>query len=126
MNLSLSTIILFVHQIDQQKKFYRDVFQLEVVEEYATWVLLKTPSCYLGLHQIPEEYLGDDPNEQVDNNVKLVFDVLDLPLQQFHDQLIQQGVRMQSITTFDNYPFDLCDGKDPEGNVFQLRQRKHA
>lgn len=126
MNLSLNTIILFVHQIEQQKKFYRDVFQLEVVEEYATWVLLKTPSCYLGLHQIPEEYLGDDPNEQVDNNVKLVFDVLDLPLQQFHDQLTQHGVRLQSITTFDNYPFDLCDGKDPEGNVFQLRQRKHA
>ncbi len=126
MNLSLSTLILFVHQIEQQKKFYRDVFQLEVVEEYSTWVLLKTSSCSLGLHQIPEEYIGDDPNFQVDNNVKLVFDVADVPLQQFHDQLMQQGVRLQPITSFENYPFDLCDGKDPEGNVFQLRQPKHA
>ncbi len=126
MNLSLSTLILFVHQIEQQKKFYRDVFQLEVVEEYSTWVLFKTSSCSLGLHQIPEEYIGDDPNFQVDNNVKLVFDVADVPLQQFHDQLMQQGVRLQPITSFENYPFDLCDGKDPEGNVFQLRQRKNA
>jgi hypothetical protein len=31
---------------------------------------------------------------------------------------------MQEVTTFDGYDFWLCDGKDPEGNVFQIKQRK--
>jgi hypothetical protein len=31
---------------------------------------------------------------------------------------------VKEITTFDNYDYWLCDGEDPEGNVFQLRQRK--
>jgi hypothetical protein len=31
---------------------------------------------------------------------------------------------MQQIKTFENYDYWLCDGADPEGNIFQLKQRK--
>lgn len=36
----------------------------------------------------------------------------------------QQNVEMRQIKTFDNYDYWLCDGLDPEGNVFQLKQKK--
>jgi hypothetical protein len=31
---------------------------------------------------------------------------------------------MREIKTFDNYEYWLCDGEDPEGNVFQLKRKK--
>jgi len=31
---------------------------------------------------------------------------------------------MREIKTFDGYAYWLCDGQDPEGNVFQLKQSK--
>ena len=40
------------------------------------------------------------------------------------EQLLNQHVPMREIKTFDNYDYCLCDGEDPEGNVFQLKQKK--
>jgi hypothetical protein len=38
--------------------------------------------------------------------------------------LLDKNVPMKTIKTFDDYNYWLCEGKDPEGNTFQLKQKK--
>ncbi len=125
--MNLSMIILFVKDIDKIKKFYTERFQLGLVEETpGQWVVLQAGSCQVGLHQIPPAYLETTGNEaNCESNTKLVFD-LDEDIAALRERLLKQHVQVKDIQSFDNYPFLLCDGEDPEGNVFQLRQRKHS
>jgi len=123
MTLSLDTIILFVQNVDQLKSFYVDLLNLEIVEaSNSEWLLLKAGHCHIGLHKIGEQYSSEEAFK-FDNNTKLVFDVAE-DLHTIRERLLQENVLLQEIKTFEGYPFLLCDGEDPEGNVFQLRQRK--
>lgn len=125
MTLNLSMIILFVKDIDKLKKFYSERFQLTLVEETpGQWVVLQAGACQLGLHQIPAAYLEAAANDtHSESNTKMVFDV-DEDIAGLRGRLLKQQVSLKDLQSFDNYPFVLCDGEDPEGNVFQLRQRK--
>lgn len=125
MKMNLSMIILFVKDIDKVKKFYTEGFQLVMVEETpGQWVVLDAGNCQLGLHQIPAAYLEAAASESnCESNTKIVFDV-DEDIISLRERLLKQNVQVKDLQSFDNYPFLLCDGKDPEGNVFQLRQRR--
>jgi catechol 2,3-dioxygenase-like lactoylglutathione lyase family enzyme len=118
-------IILFVKDIDKLKKFYTESFQLVQVEETpGQWLVLQAGSCQLGLHQIPAAYLEAAANESnCESNTKMLFDV-DEDIVALRERLLKQNAQLKDIQSFDNYPFLLCDGEDPEGNIFQLRQRK--
>jgi catechol-2,3-dioxygenase len=121
MKLTIHTIILFVKEVDMLKSFYKDLLLLEVIEEIATeWVLLKAGSCNIGLHKMSDQFV---PAAAGENNTKIVFEVAE-ELTVLREQLLSKNVSLGKIKTFDNYPYWLCDGTDPEGNVFQLKQRK--
>lgn len=124
MNINLDTIILFVQNVEQLKVFYTDIFKLEVLEDYAPeWVLLKAGNGKIGLHKIGEQYL--DKNKaafKVDSNCKMVFEIEE-DIHQLRERLLQQNVLIREIKTFDNYEYLLCDGEDPQGNVFQLKKK---
>ncbi len=124
MKLNLSMIILFAKDIDKLKNFYAENFQLALIEETpGQWVVLQAGSCQLGLHQIPAAYLqGAAIESNCESNTKLVFDVNE-DLVALRERLLKQNVQLKDVQSYDNYPFLLCDGEDPEGNVFQLRQR---
>ncbi len=125
MRLSLETIILFVQDVDKLKSFYTDTLQLTLLEETkAEWVLLQAGAAAIGLHKIGTGY-ADDKNGtfKFDNNTKIVFDV-DEDIHKLREDLLNKNVPVKEIKTFDNYDFWVCDGEDPEGNVFQLKQRK--
>lgn len=125
MKLRLETIIIFVQNVDRLKTFYVDILKLDILEESKSqWLLLKAGSCSIGLHKIGEQYL--DVNQEAfkfDNNTKIVFEI-DEDIHKIREQLMTQSVSLKEVKTFDNYDYWLCDGEDPEGNVFQLRQRK--
>ncbi|MCW3463538.1 hypothetical protein [Chitinophaga nivalis] len=125
MKLNLSTIVLFVQHVDKLKCFYVDILHLEIIEEIPSeWLLLKAGNCHIGLHKIGNAYLSPDAAAfKFDNNTKMVFEITE-DIHTVRDYLLQQAVSMKAITTFDNYDFWLCDGEDPEGNVFQLKQKK--
>ena len=125
MKLNLDTIVLFVQNVDKLKYFYAQVLKLDIIEEDAsTWVLLKAGDSKIGLHKIGDQYLDKSKGEfKFDNNVKIVFEV-DEDIELVRAQLINQNVSMKSVITFDKYNYWLCDGEDPEGNVFQLKQKK--
>jgi catechol-2,3-dioxygenase len=122
---SLDTIILYVQNVENLKIFYTQLFNFPVVEEYESlWALLDAGSAKIGLHKIGEQYLNKvKGNFKFDSNLKIVFEI-DEDINHVRAGLLEQNVPMREIKTFDNYEFWLCDGEDPEGNVFQLKQRK--
>lgn len=121
----LETIIIFVQNVDKLKTFYVDILKLEIIEEsQSQWLLLKAGSCSIGLHKIGEQYLDANQEEfKFENNTKMVFEIDD-DIYKIREQLIKENVLLKEVKTFDNYDYWLCDGEDPEGNVFQLRQKK--
>ncbi|WCT11324.1 VOC family protein [Mucilaginibacter jinjuensis] len=123
--VNLDTIILYVQNVDNLKAFYTNTFNLKIVEEYqSTWTLLDAGNSKIGLHKIGEQYWDESKGSfKFNNNTKIVFEI-DKDLNQVREYLVNQNVSMRDIKTFDNYDYWLCDGEDPEGNVFQLKQRK--
>lgn len=125
MKLNLDTIIIFVQNVDKLRAFYVDIFKLEIAEQYESgWLLLKAGNCNIGLHKIGQQYLDTGQGEfKFDNNTKIVFE-LDENIYDVRESLLKQGVLLKEVVSFENYDFLLCDGEDPEGNVFQLKQKK--
>jgi len=124
MKLNLNTIILFVQDVERLKYFYTDSLNLEIVEETPSqWLLLKAGNCNIGLHKIGDQYVGKSELPfTFHSNTKLVFELDNI--NDARDYLLNKKVLMQEIKTFPDYDYWLCDGEDPEGNVFQLKQRK--
>ncbi len=125
MKLSLNTIILYVQNVDSLKNFYNDILGLEIIEDDGgIWTLLQAGNGYVGLHKMGDQYRnGREPEFKFHNNAKVVFELQD-DINEARQTLIDKGVEMREMKTFDNYDYWLCDGEDPEGNVFQLKQRK--
>lgn len=125
MKIKLNRIILFVNNVDKLKNFYIEYLNLELVEEIASeWVLLKAGDCEIGLHRVGIEYRVPENEEfRVDTNAKLVFQI-DEDIVKIRESLLKKGVNLRELKTFDGFDFWLCDGEDPEGNVFQLQQPK--
>ena len=127
MKTTLSCIILFVQDVDKLKYFYMNNFNLALVEEIKTeWVLLKAGHCEIGLHKIGTQYLQSiETPFKSDNNTKIVFEI-DEDIFSIHKILEAKNVIIKEIMSWDNYPFWICDGEDPEQNVFQLRMKKQV
>ncbi len=124
MKLNFNTVILYVQEVNLLKAFYKDVLHLEVIEEDPIWVLLKAGSGYIGLHKMGDQYRDKiAAGYQFDNNTKIVFEISE-DIDTVRTQLLAQNVAMRQIKTFPDYDYWLCDGTDPEGNVFQLKQQK--
>lgn len=124
MNIKLDSIILYVQETNLLRDFYVENFNLKVIEEDAVWVLMNAGTITIGLHKIGDAYLEKiEEGYQFDNNTKLVFEV-ETDIEAARNELVSKNVQMREIKTFENYDFWLCDGTDPEGNVFQLKCRK--
>ncbi|NIF03959.1 VOC family protein [Chryseobacterium sp. Tr-659] len=124
MNAHLGTIILYVKNVQLLRNFYTDNFNLKVLEEDPVWALLDAGGAHIGLHQMGDQYLAKINEAHLsDNNTKIVFDI-DIDIETARNELLSKNIQMREIKTFENYPFWLCDGTDPEGNVFQLKSKK--
>jgi catechol-2,3-dioxygenase len=123
MNVSLNRIILYVQDVGGLAAFYRDAFGLAVTEEIeGEWAVLKAGSCELALHRVGEPYrVTGKRSWKVGSNAKLVLAV-DRELAELRAELIDKGVAMGEIKSYAGLTGPLCDGRDPEGNVFQLAQ----
>ena len=122
---NFDTIIFYVQDVQLLKSFYTGVFNFKVLEEYeSSWTLLQVGNCKIGLHKIGKEYWDESKGSfKFDNNTKMVFEINE-DINEMRALFLQQNVEMRQVKTFDNYDYWLCDGLDPEGNVFQLKQKK--
>jgi catechol-2,3-dioxygenase len=123
MRVVLNRVILYVQDVERLTTFYREMFGLPVVEEIKSeWTVLAAGPCQLALHKVGKAYRVADPASwQVETNVKLVITV-DRPLAELRAELSAKGVSMGKIKSYPPLTGLLCDGKDPEGNVFQLAE----
>ncbi|MEJ5105043.1 VOC family protein [Chryseobacterium sp. MYb328] len=124
MNIKLESVILYVQNTSLLRNFYVENFNFKVLEEDSIWVLMNAGTVNIGLHKIGDQYLEKIENgHQFDNNTKLVFEA-DTDIETARNELLSKNVHMREVKTFENYDFWLCDGTDPEGNVFQLKCKK--
>ena len=123
MPVALTRIILFVQDVGRLATFYQEMFGLTLIEEIkGEWAVLDAGPCQLALHRVGEAYRVADPASwEVESNIKLVMTV-DRPLADVRAELTAQGVRMGPIKSYPPLTGRLCDGRDPEGNVFQLAE----
>ena len=123
MDAALTRIILYVQDVDRLASFYRDAFGLAIVEEIkGEWAVLQAGACELALHRVGRPYRVPDASSwKVESNAKLVLTV-DRDLEDLRAELVAKGVPMRQIKAYPGLTGPLCDGEDPEGNVFQLAQ----
>lgn len=123
MKVALNRVILYVQDVDRLATFYQQAFGLRVVEEIkGEWCVLDAGPCQLALHLVGKAYRVEDPASfEVESNAKLVMTV-DRPLPELRAELIAKGVPMVQIKSYPGLTGPLCDGRDPEGNVFQLAE----
>ncbi len=123
MNLSLTRVVLYVQDVQRLTEFYRDVLGLRVVEEIKDeWTVLQAGHCQLALHRVGKAFRVADANSwRANSNSKLVMTVHE-DLETLREELMAKGVPMREIKSYPGFTGLLCDGTDPEGNVFQLAQ----
>ena len=80
----------------------------------------------LALHRVAKRYrVADASSWKVETNAKLVISVT-RALKDLRAELMRKGVPMGRIKSYPGLTGPLCDGTDPEGNVFQLAQSRDA
>jgi catechol 2,3-dioxygenase-like lactoylglutathione lyase family enzyme len=121
--IQLGRIILYVQDAERLSAFYREAFAFPLVQHIpGEWVVLRAGECELALFQVGPQYRAPPGGWRGDNNnAKLVF-TIDKPIAEMRNALIAQGVAMGEIKQYPGFTGPLCDGRDPEGNVFQLSE----
>ena len=111
--LELRRIILFTANLDAMSRFYGAVIGLELVGSEEGWRDFKAGSCNIALHKGLSTVGRRAPN--------IVFYTGDVAAARA--ALISRGATaMGKVKSTAN--FDMCDGKDPDGNSFQISGRK--
>jgi len=136
----MTRVILYVRNVETLKNFYQAYFDVPVVEEVeGEWVVLKAGEVELALHLVGPEYRRDESpgasggdkqrdataqegdDDEMASNTKLVFAVKS-GLPELREKLLAAGVKMRRLKRYSGFAQLMCDGEDPEGNVFQLSQ----
>jgi catechol-2,3-dioxygenase len=120
---SLDRVILYVQDVERLKNFYKEIFEFPIIEEIKDeWVVFDVGACELALHRVGKPYrVADTSSWKIETNAKLVLSVA-RDLNEMRAELVRQGVPMGDIKVYPGLTGPLCDGTDPEGNVFQLAQ----
>ncbi len=116
--MKLATVIVFVRDVTAMKAFYGGVIGMEIVEDAGGWVRLDGGGTSVALHALPGEPAGNGAPRR-DAYVKLAFHASDIDGER--ERLMAAGVTMGEVVRFG--AIALCDGVDPEGNVFQVSSR---
>jgi len=122
--MPLSRVIIFVGDVEKCARFYREVFDFEVLPQSYTpgeWAELDTGPCRIALHKAYGQ--GGAPVGEATGSTqhphKIVFFADDVAKKR--EELIARGARMGEVKTFGTLV--LCDGQDVEGHVFQICNR---
>ncbi len=112
MDLQLRRIILFTPNLEEMTAFYRDIIGLKPLAGEKGWVDFDAGACRLALHAGPSE-IGKRPP-------KLAFFAADVAL--VRASLMKRGARFGAVKSTAH--FDMCDGRDPDGNPISLSSRR--
>jgi predicted enzyme related to lactoylglutathione lyase len=119
-NIRLGTALIFAKDMQRMTEFYHEGLGLPVIPATSApgWVELDAGAVRLALHAIVPHIAGQieittPPRAREETPLKLLFEVDDL------EAVRRRAVRF-GATMFEPKPSGICDGLDPEGNVFSL------
>jgi len=112
MDLSIKRVIIFTTRMAVLSQFYRDVIGLRQKLNEAGWEEFDAGSCDIALHN-GTSAVGRRPP-------KLVFYSSDVA--GTREALLKRGAKLGKIKSKNG--LDLCEGADPDGNPFQISNRK--
>lgn len=123
MHARLETVIIFCSDVEKLVRFYQENLGLSILGDFDShWTILEAGSTQLAFHKIGEHFLAATTNQSnIETNVKLVFEI-DEDLASLRQTLMANAVDLDEIKRFPGATYQVCDGRDPEGNVFQLWQ----
>jgi predicted enzyme related to lactoylglutathione lyase len=124
----LARVILFAKDCDELVRFYTEVLGLErsgSPEDSADFVTLAGGGAQLCIHGLPARIaktiaIEDPPRRRSETALKVAFYAEDVA--KARADVVARGARMGEVTRFG--ALALCDGVDPEGNVFQISNRR--
>lgn len=112
--MNVLRFIIFTPDVKRLADFYASSFGLSKVGDASEeWTELDAGGCNIAFHKISE--LGTAR----DGWTKLVFGSKDVANEKA--RLERLGIKMSEIVNFGE--IQLCDGRDPEGNYFQISSR---
>ncbi len=115
MTLAIFRIIYFTNQMKTMTAFYRDVIGLSPIgdpeSDPSNFLEFDAGACTIALHK-------GSPGTPASRN-KIVFYTDNVA--KTREELIARGAKMGTFNP--KSTLRLCDGKDPEGNKFQISNR---
>lgn len=122
MAAALSRIILYLQDVERLSELYRQAFAFELVQHIeGEWAVLQAGACELVLLLAGPDYRGPVGAGGENNNAKIVL-TIDESIVAVRERLVGLGVVMGEVKSYLGITGPLCDGRDPEGNVFQIAQ----
>jgi predicted enzyme related to lactoylglutathione lyase len=117
---------LYAKDLQRLVEFYSAVACLDVQSVQKGFAILGREPSQLVIVRIPKRIadsidISTPPERREDTPIKLVFAVEDIASAQ--NRAAERGGAMNAVDT--EWEFEgarVCDGHDPEGNVFQIRQ----
>ena len=117
---------LFVYAVDATRvaRFYQNVVGMEILHEREDLIVLQSPDIQLLVHKIPAAIANGisievPPIRRENTALKFFFTVHSLDSArnsagEYNGEIFNE--------TWDGPGFIACNGIDPEGNVFQIRE----
>ena len=110
MKMQLARVILFTNQMEKMTAYYRDVLGLKQVTNDKGWREFDAGGVTIGLHSGPPSPGRKGP--------KIAFFAKDVTA--LRAALVKRGATFGKVSDGE---FQLCNGKDPDGNPVQLSNR---
>ena len=107
----LRRVVLFTANLEGMSAFYGGVLGLAVLSREDGWIDYDAGACRIALHK-GKSAVGTRPP-------KLVFYAEDVAAARA--LLVERGAKMGKV--LDAGAFLMCNGKDPDGNAFQISGR---
>jgi predicted enzyme related to lactoylglutathione lyase len=121
MSASTAAAVVFVADVARMMEFYRSVFDLRTVECDDTFAVLESDVFQLTIHGLRGEPAASGAARE-DTYVKLCFPVDAIDAARTRAMTLGGEIwppEREWVAT--SRGFRACDGRDPEGNVFQVR-----
>jgi catechol 2,3-dioxygenase-like lactoylglutathione lyase family enzyme len=119
-SIRLGAAIIFAKDMQRLAEFYHEALGLPVIDAPTApgWLELDAGGVRLALHAIAPRTarqieITHPPRAREESPLKLVFEVDDL--EAMRRRLVHHGATM-----FEPKSSGVCDGLDPEGNIFSL------
>jgi predicted enzyme related to lactoylglutathione lyase len=112
--MNVSRFIVFTPDVKRLADFYASAFDLSLIGDAdKEWIELSAGTCSIAFHKTEE--LGTTR----DGWTKIVFYSNNVDSEK--KRLEEMGLEMSNVVSFGE--IRLCDGRDPDGNYFQISSR---